>query len=76
MAMFERRSGGGVPSLDRRKTYMDILERVMGCSIPTVAWERRSLLLSELTFAGPVGIATATAVHVTVLDGIARDRKR
>ena len=74
--MFERRTGASVPSVDRRKTYVDIVERVLGSSLPSAAWEQRSLLLSGLAFAGRIGFAGTTAIHVTVLDSTARDRKR
>jgi hypothetical protein len=74
--MFERRTRGGAPSLDRRKTYVDIMERVLGTSLPFIPAEQPSLPLSEITFTGSTAVAAVSDVQIVVLYSIVPDLKR
>jgi len=43
VAFIERRKGDGHPTLDRRRTYIDVVERVLGSSLPPDISRRRSV---------------------------------
>lgn len=72
--MFDRRTHGGKPLLDRRKTYVDVIERVLGSSFPSGDLEHaHTFSFSQVGLGGTVALATTSTVEVTVLN---RMRKR
>ncbi len=69
-AMFDRRTSGGKPTVDRRKTYVDIIERVLGSSLPTGRPARSTTRFREVSFGTTIAWASTSSVQVTVLDHI------
>jgi hypothetical protein len=58
-------------ALDRRKTYVDIVERVLGTAFPSIGSKQPGTRPTELGVAGPVGIITAaSSVQISILDSI------
>ena len=74
VALFDRRKGYGEHILDRRRTYVDIMERVLGSDILSTRPRQRSRFTRAFNIAGtPVGTAVA-AVEVLILENI-RDKR-
>ena len=66
MAFVERRKGDGHRTLDRRRTYIDVVERVLGSALPL-----RTLhdlrLFKRLQFGQSVVGSTVSEVQVRLL---------
>jgi hypothetical protein len=75
VTLFDRRKGYGAHTMDRRRTYVDIMERVLGNEMLSRQPRQRSRFAKDISIAG-ASIGTAvSAVEVCVLDSIA-DKKR
>ena len=72
-AMFDRRIAGSTPALDRRRSYVDVIERVLAGSLPFGRNERGQLVLSDISFGRAAAFASASSVQVTLLNGIEDD---
>ena len=66
---FERRKGDGVRHLDRRRTYMDIMERVLGSGMLSQRSRQRSHF-RQVNLVTPPFAAAVPSVEVRVLDSI------
>ena len=66
---FERRKGDGVRHLDRRRTYMDVLERVLGSGMLSQRSPQRSRF-EQVNLVTPPFAAAVASVEVRVLDSI------
>jgi hypothetical protein len=74
VALFDRRKGYGASSMDRRRTYVDIMERVLGSDAMFNRPRQRSLFTREIDIS-PTAIGLAVAsVEVRILDSIADKR--
>ena len=67
---FERRKGDGVRHLDRRRTYMDIMERVLGGGMLSQRSRQRSRFAQQVNLVTPPFAAAVASVEVRVLDSI------
>ena len=56
--------------MDRRRTYIDIVERVLGNSFPLDAPPRPGMFVSDLTVGESRVGSTVSEIHVSILDGI------
>ena len=77
VAFLERRKGSGTASIDRRKSYVDVIERVLGNQVPTSAVTKsRRLFSNTWSVKSNVG-STVSEVQVSILDSIedARNHK-
>ena len=77
VAFLERRKGAGTASIDRRKSYVDVIERVLGNQVPTSAVTKsRRLFSNTWSVKSNVG-STVSEVQVSILDSIedARNHK-
>jgi len=63
----ERRKGDGYRTLDRRRAYIDIVERVLGSSLPSIS--RPQSLFTRLDIGQTVIGSTVSEVQVYLLDG-------
>jgi hypothetical protein len=66
---FERRKGSGGRHLDRRRTYIDIMERVLGTGMLSPQPRQRSHFAQIDLVRAPVA-AAISSVEVRVLDSI------
>jgi len=64
----ERRKGDGYRTLDRRRAYIDIVERVLGSSLPSEI-SRTQSLFTRLDIGQRVIGSTVSEVQVYLLDG-------
>jgi hypothetical protein len=71
VALFDRRKGYGEHSLDRRRTYVDIMERVLGGDILSRVPRQLNRFSREINVAGAVFGTAVASVEVCMLDGIA-----
>lgn len=75
MTFLERRKRAGTASIDRRKSYVDVIERVLGNQVPStdLTGSRRffSTKFSGLSNFG----STISEVQVSILDSIEDTRK-
>jgi L-alanine-DL-glutamate epimerase-like enolase superfamily enzyme len=77
VALFDRRKGFGEHSMDRRRTYVDIMERVLGSEILSRRPRQLNRFAREINVAGAVFTAAVTSVEVCMLDSIGdADEKR
>ena len=67
VTFLERRQGLGATSIDRRKSYVDIVERVLGNSLPSAAPIDSRRFVSHLTTGLWTG-STIAEIFVSVLD--------
>ena len=67
---FERRKGYGVRHLDRRRTYIDIMERVLGTETLSQRPRQRSRFARQVNLVTPPFAAVVASVEVRVLDSI------
>lgn len=68
VTFLERRKGFGTASMDRRKSYVDVVERVLGNLLPFVApIESRRFVTHLNTTLRAVG-STVSEIYVSVLD--------
>ena len=73
VALFDRRKGSSEPTLDRRRTYVDVMERVLGNdALARARQHNRFDRQIELT-TGTLG-TTVTSIEVRVLDRDDDDR--
>lgn len=77
VAWFDRRKGFGEHSLDRRRTYVDIMERVLGSEILSRRPRQLNRFAREINVAGAVFSTAVASVEVCMLEGIGdADEKR
>ena len=69
MALFDRRKGYGEPTLDRRRTYVDVMERVLGSDTLSCA-PQHNRFARPIAAAGAAAGTAFTAIEVSLLDGI------
>jgi hypothetical protein len=70
VTFLERRKGSGTASMDRRKSYVDVMERVLGNSLPSDVPTRPCRFMTHLnTSRWSVGSAVSE-ICVSVLDGL------
>ena len=67
VAFLERRKGDAHRTLDRRRTYIDVVERVLGSCLPSEI-VRHPSLFTRLDFGQSVIGSTVSEVQVDVLD--------
>jgi hypothetical protein len=70
VTFLERRKGFGTASMDRRKSYVDVMERVLGNSLPSGAPRRPRIFVAEFQFGRWSVGSTISEIQVTVLDSI------
>lgn len=68
MALFDRRKGYGEHILDRRRTYVDVMERVLGSDTLARRAHQRSRFTSDIRLAGTAVGTAVTSIEVLVLD--------
>ena len=73
VALFDRRKGSGEPTLDRRRTYVDVMERVLGNDALARA-RQHNRFERQLDIAGATLGTTVTSIEVHVLDHHRDDR--
>ena len=70
MTFVERRKGFGQRTLDRRRSYVDIVERVLGNSLPLDLPQRPLPLFRDVSVGRSKRGSTISEIHVSILDGI------
>jgi len=70
VALFERRKGYGDAILDRRRTYVDILERVLAGQIRSDRARERSRFLRRVKIGRSALNGAVGSVEVQLLDDI------
>ena len=68
VTLFDRRKGHGEPTLDRRRTYVDVMERVLGSDTLTRARQQNRFARPLYVAGAAVGTAF-TGIEVRLLDG-------
>ena len=77
VALFDRRKGFGEYSMDRRRTYVDIMERVLGSEILSRQPRQLNRFARKISVAGAVFSTAGASVEVCMLDSIGdADEKR
>jgi hypothetical protein len=76
VTFLERRKGSGTASIDRRKSYVDVIERVLGNQVPTSAVTKSRRFVWNTSSVRP-GVSTVSEVQVSIFDSIedARNHK-
>jgi hypothetical protein len=72
VASFDRRKGYGEPTLDRRRTYVDVMERVLGSETLARA-PQHNRFARPITVAGAAVGTAITAIEVNLLYGTKKD---
>ena len=67
VTFLERRQSVGATSIDRRKSYVDVVERVLGNSLPSAAPIGSRRFVTHLTTSLWTG-STISEIFVSVLD--------
>ena len=67
VALFDRRKGSCEPTLDRRRTYVDVMERVLGNDALARA-RQHNRFQRQIDVAGGTLGTTVTSIEVHVLD--------
>ena len=75
MTFFDRRKGYGEHTVDRRRSYVVIMERVLGTDVLSRSRQRRGFLTDVSIAAPPLG-TVISSIEVTVLSSIDPDRDR
>ena len=70
MALFERRKGYGDAIVDRRRTYVDIMERVLGVHILSERLIQRGRFLPRVNIGASALYGRVASVEVQLLDSI------
>jgi len=65
----ERRKGDAYRTLDRRRTYIDIVERVLGSTLPPYAARRQGMFTAFDVGQSVIG-STVSEVQVHLLDDL------
>jgi hypothetical protein len=68
VTFLERRKGFGTASMDRRKSYVDVLERVLGNLFPSTGGRVRSFFLSDVKARRSTVSSTVSEIQVFMLD--------
>lgn len=68
VGFFDRRKGYGAPSVDRRRTYVDVMERVLGSQMLTAGPRQPRRFTRGFRMAGATVGSAAASVEVRVLD--------
>jgi hypothetical protein len=77
VGFIERRKGDGQPTLDRRRTYIDVVERVLGSTLPSDVFRPNGFFTRFEVGQSIIG-STVSAVEIHLLDeldGIITSRK-
>jgi hypothetical protein len=74
VTLFDRRKGYGEHTMDRRRTYVDIMERVLGSELLSQQARQRSRFVREVAFPVTGFSSAVTAVEVRILDSIKDER--
>ncbi len=74
VALFDRRKGYGAHSVDRRRTYVDIMERVLGNDMLCQPPRQRTRFARQINLAGAAVGTAVGAIEVRILDSIGEDR--
>jgi len=74
VTFLERRKGFGTASMDRRKSYVDVMERVLGNLLPSIGPRRPRFFVSGLQLGSWTVGSTVSEIQVTVLGSIAYHR--
>lgn len=56
--------------MDRRRTYVDVVERVLSASLPMDKPQTPGRFLRDLTIGRSLVGSTISEIHVSILDGI------
>jgi hypothetical protein len=70
VTFLERRKGFGTASMDRRKSYVDVVERVLGSFLPSGAPRQPGYFVSEFHLGHWSVGSTVSEIHIFVLDSI------
>jgi hypothetical protein len=70
VALFDRRKGYGEYTLDRRRSYVDVVERVLGSDFLSRRPRQRNCFARELQIAGAAAGTAVSSVEVRILDSI------
>ena len=70
MTAFDRRKGYGAPTLDRRRTYVDVMERVLGRDRLARA-RQHNRFDRQIDLAGATIGTAITGIEVCLVDGTA-----
>jgi hypothetical protein len=68
VTFLERRKGFGTASMDRRKSYVDVVERVLGNLLPSVAPIGSRRFVTHLNTSLCAAGSTVSEIYVSVLD--------
>jgi hypothetical protein len=74
VTFLERRKGFGTASIDRRKSYVDVIERVLGNQVPSSDVTRTRRFVSNNS-AGTAVASTVSEVQVSILGSIEDTRQ-
>jgi hypothetical protein len=70
VAFLERRKGFGTASMDRRKSYVDVMERVLGNSLPSSAPRQPRYFISQFQLHHWTVGSTVSEIQIVVLDNM------
>lgn len=62
--------------MDRRRTYVDVVERVLGASLPMDPPQGTGLFLRDLAIGQSLVGSAISEIHVSILDGIEASKPR
>ena len=62
--------------MDRRRTYVDVVERVLGVSLALDEPQVPGMFLRDLTIGRSLLGSTVSEIHVSILDGIEAPKRR
>jgi hypothetical protein len=75
VTFLERRKRAGTASIDRRKSYVDVIERVLGNQVPSSDLTRSRRFFSNKSSGFSTIGSTVSEVQVSILDSIEDTRK-
>jgi hypothetical protein len=75
VTFLDRRKGSGTASIDRRKSYVDVIERVLSNQVPTTAVTKSRRFMSSISSARTNVGSTVSEVQVSILGSIDDARK-
>ena len=75
VTFLERRKGFGTAPLDRRKSYVDVMERVLCNSLPSEMASRPRAFVSDFQAGRWTVGSTVSEIHVFVLDSFNTKRR-
>jgi hypothetical protein len=75
VTFLERRKGFGTASLDRRKSYVDVMERVLGNSLPPDVPSQPRVFVSGFHAGQWTMGSTVSEIQVSILDSTQTRRR-